>query len=374
MFLEQAIRTIRETAGFSPAPFLALDLCAAPGGKSTHLLSLLPANALLVCNEVVRSRSLVLAENIAKWGIPNSLVTCNDPKSFGHCTAMFDLIVADLPCSGEGMFRKDRAARDEWSADNVKLCAARQQRIVRDVWDALKPGGWFIYSTCTFNTEENEANVSLLAKELGAEILPITVDPEWNVAGALCHDLPVYRFFPHHVRGEGFFLALLRKHKDAVSSNKATGKYNVRTPGASPPLPAAIKNVINHPELFVFRNAFSIHAVPEIHARSYAFFSSRLHVLSAGIHIGEYKGTDFIPAPALALSTQLNRTAFPSVALSYEQAIRYLQKEAIVLPEGTPKGHLLVTFENTPLGFVKNIGARANNLYPSEWRIRSRKI
>lgn len=375
MFLEQAIRTIREVSGFTREPFLALDLCAAPGGKSTHLLSLLPENGLLVCNEVIRSRSLILVENIAKWGMPNNLVIQNDPATLGSYTSAFDLIVADLPCSGEGMFRKDVTARDEWSRDNVRLCAARQKRIVHDIWNALKPGGWFIYSTCTFNTEENEANVHLLAKELGAELIPIIVKPEWNVANALHHEGPVYRFFPHRVRGEGFFLALLRKNGNQTAGDPLS-KIKDRRNKQQPALPAFVQHVLNPSGEYSFHTSEKniLYALPEIHTRGYTFLSSGLNVLSVGTPIGEFKGKDFIPATALAMSTQLNKAAFPFVDLSYEQAIRFLQKEALQLPADTHRGYLLVTFQNQPLGFVKNIGSRANNLYPSEWRIRNRKF
>ena len=184
MFLEQAVLTILSNPDIAKNGITALDLCAAPGGKSTHLLTLLPDDGLLVSNEIIRSRCLILAENIAKWGHSNCFITQNDPKDFRHFPHFFDFIVADLPCSGEGLFRKNPDARKEWSDEQVNFCASRQRRIIRDVWDALKPGGYLIYSTCTFNTEENEDNVEALSDELGAEIVPIPVRPEWNISGA----------------------------------------------------------------------------------------------------------------------------------------------------------------------------------------------
>ena len=205
MFLEQAIRSHVKT------PVRCLDLCAAPGGKSTHLAACLPEGSLLVSNEVIRSRSHILAENIAKWGNPNCIVTNNDPKEIGCLTHFFDVIVADVPCSGEGMFRKDTDSTGEWSVANVELCAGRGRRIIHDVWNALKPGGLLIYSTCTYNMEEDEENIHYITEELGAEALSIPVKDEWQITGPLKYDHPVYRFFPHKTKGEGFFLAALRK-------------------------------------------------------------------------------------------------------------------------------------------------------------------
>lgn len=188
MFLEQAIRSHVKT------PVRCLDLCAAPGGKSTHLAACLPEGSLLVSNEVIRSRSHILAENIAKWGNPNCIVTNNDPKEIGCLTHFFDVIVADVPCSGEGMFRKDTDSTGEWSVANVALCAGRGRRIIHDVWNALKPGGLLIYSTCTYNMEEDEENIHYITEELGAEALPIPVKDEWQITGPLKYDHPVYRF------------------------------------------------------------------------------------------------------------------------------------------------------------------------------------
>jgi len=374
MFLEQAILEIMKHTGQKAVT--ALDLCAAPGGKSTHLLTLLPEGSLLVSNEVVRSRSMILAENITKWGLPDNVVTNSDPEAFGRLTHMFDIIVADLPCSGEGMFRKDTASRDEWSVDNVKLCASRQRRIIYDVWDALKPEGWMIYSTCTFNTEENEENVIALANELGAKLIAIPTEKDWNIAGALCHDVPVCRFLPHRTQGEGFFIALMQKGSGNTASSKPKYKHKPTTG-----IPETVKSLLSEPERFLFATTGSasnakakagIFAIRKAHEEIYHALSEHLRIIYAGIHMGELKGKDFIPSVSLAMSTDINREAFPSVELSFEDAIRYLQREAIAMPEGTQMGNILVTYKNTPLGFVKNIGNRANNLYPQEWRIRSR--
>ena len=408
MFLEQAILTILADNVSGNRPVTALDLCAAPGGKSSHLLSLLPENSLLVCNEVIRSRSLILAENIAKWGCPNTVITQSDPQQFGQIPHFFDVILADLPCSGEGMFRKDPTARNEWSGDHVKLCALRQQRIIRDVWNALKPGGSLIYSTCTFNTEENEDNIQTLAGELGADILHIPIKPEWNVSGALRYDIPVYRFFPHRTRGEGFFLALLRKndaHQPTSYLTRRPSQPETKTSHRkerAAKLLSYLKNLLINPEIFVIRDntskslnprqsvsnqgipakagmttknstlrqSVSITAIPAQHESAYTTLAGCLNIISAGLPLGEWKGDDFIPSAALSLSAELNSKAFSNIELSYEQAIKYLQRESITPPANTPKGYLLVTFQNTPLGFIKNIGNRANNLYPPEWRIR----
>ena len=388
MFLEQAISRILTDDGIAGKQITALDLCAAPGGKSTHLQSLLPEGSLLVSNEVIRSRSFILAENMAKWGMPGNIITNNDPKELGRLANIFDIIVADMPCSGEGMFRKDVDSRDEWSIDNVQLCASRQRRILHDVWNALKPGGWLIYSTCTFNTEENEDNVYSLAQELGAEIIPIPVKSEWNITGALCHDIPVYRFFPHRTKGEGFFLALMQKNGQNTEIKKTKNNIQQAT------IPTHIKDMLSEPGKFTFytrkksayenkqpekqqtkhtQEAAIINAIPKIHDNIYNILAERLKIISAGVLLGELKGKDFIPSVQLAMSTELCRDIFPSVDLSYEQSIKYLQKEAIILPEETPTGYILITFRNVPLGFAKNIGNRANNLYPQEWRIRSRK-
>ncbi|MDR2969838.1 MAG: rRNA cytosine-C5-methyltransferase [Tannerellaceae bacterium] len=366
MFPEQVV------AQYVKEPVICLDLCAAPGGKSTHLASLLPEGSLLVSNEVIRSRSHILSENLTKWGNPYSIVTNNDPEEIGRLKHLFDVILTDVPCSGEGMFRKDPGSVGEWSVANVNLCASRQRRILYDVWNALKPGGLLIYSTCTYNTEENEDNILYMINELGADPLPVATREEWNIAGALKHGLPACRFFPHRTKGEGFFLAAVRKHEEELRTirHKSNGKGNTKGKGTSPVTKAPSMFLKDFERFSLETRGEFIRAFPLAHQDTYMLLQNHLRIVSAGIRIGEVKGKDIVPDQSLALSTSLNRNAFPIVELSAEEAIRYLRKEALLLPVATEKGYVLLTYKGFPLGFVKNLGNRANNLYPQEWRIR----
>ena len=217
MFVEQAVRQHLGEA------HVALDLCAAPGGKSTLLRSLLPDDCVLVSNEVMRTRAQVLTENIIKWGHPRSIVTSNYPADFTLLGPTFDLILVDAPCSGEGMFRKDEVAVSEWSPENVAICWQRQRDILTDIWPTLRPGGLLIYSTCTFNTHEDEENVRWMETTLDAELLPIATDDSWGITPSMLSDVAhAYRFLPGRTRGEGFFLAALRKRSDAQDSTQRT--------------------------------------------------------------------------------------------------------------------------------------------------------
>lgn len=342
--------------------------------------SLLPAGSLLVSNEVIRNRSYILAENLAKWGSASTIVLNDDPAEIGEALPeQFDLIVTDVPCSGEGMFRKDEASVGEWSAENVRLCAARQRRILHDIWPALRPGGLLVYSTCTFNAEEDEENVRHIVEELGAEALPIATDEAWRVTGPLRHENPVYRFFPHKTKGEGFFLAILRKSGDEeyevagerpVKSARNKGKKETKT---TLPIPKEAWGYLREQENITLEwDGPRLHMIPTAHKPFLERLrDKRLRILAAGTLVGELKGKDLIPSQTLALSQELNPSAFPDVELTWEEAIRYLRKEAITLPEGLPKGYLLTRYQGVPLGFVKHLGNRSNNLYPQEWRIRS---
>ena len=372
MFVEKVLRE------YVKDPVVMLDLCAAPGGKSTLCRSVLPEGSLLVANEVMRNRSQILAENLMKWGHPEVVVTNNDPVDFTDLTHLFDVILTDVPCSGEGMFRKDQVAVDEWSLENVDVCWKRQRRILNDIWPALKPGGLLIYSTCTFNCEEDEDNVAWIARELGAEILSVPVEESWGITGNLAgKDFPVYRFLPHRTKGEGFFLAVLRKHEGEVetiqprSEKKKKGKD---TKGKAPQLvvPKEVKSWLKEAGTFEYTvKETSVHAFPKAFSDVYVLLEQNVKVIHAGVTIGEWKGKDLVPHHSLAMSTALEEGVFPRTELTYEQAIAYLRKEGLVLDASVPRGYVLVTYQQVPLGFVKNIGNRANNLYPQEWRIRS---
>ncbi len=368
MFLEQLFLT------HVTSPVRVLDLCAAPGGKSTHIRDLLPQGSLLVANEVIRSRSHILAENLIKWGNPDTVITSNDPEDFSRLDSFFDVIVADVPCSGEGMFRKDPASIQQWSLENINICYQRQRRIIAGCWDALRPGGLLVYSTCTYNTDENEGNIQWICKELGAEVVSVEVPAGYSVTGNLSgNSFPVYRFFPHKVRGEGFFIAALRKTGNkrpeiSVSpkrkkERKISGNLHVPTP---------ITSWILEPDRYTFTTEENLlRATPHIHSNSIRELGKQLHLLNSGIILGEIKGKNIIPHQALAMSTALNPETFFAHELAYEPAIRYLRNEALVLDPSVPAGIVLLTHRKQPLGFVKNIGNRANNLYPPEWRIRS---
>jgi len=350
MYLEQIVKK------YISQPVKTLDLCAAPGGKSTQLMAVLPEGSLLVANEVIRQRASVLTENRVKWGNPYSIVTNNDPKDIGRLNGFFDVLLADVPCSGEGMFRKDPVALREWSVGNVRLCAERQKRIVADSWSALSPGGLLIYSTCTYNREENEDNIDWICRKLGAELVE---EPR--------------RFLPHQTKGEGFFIAAVRKtgtlRHPALDAGPPETQRGLRF---KPAMTDPRQSYLFHPAQFVIVSEQNRPvAIPEIYATDYIYLSKRLRIVSAGVALGEQKGKDFVPAHELALSTALSADTFPQWEVDKTTALRYLRKEALHdIPTTLPKGYLLITYCRHPLGFVKNIGTRANNLYPQDWRIR----
>ncbi|MCC8155191.1 MAG: RsmB/NOP family class I SAM-dependent RNA methyltransferase [Tannerellaceae bacterium] len=365
MFLEHIIHT------YIDQPVCCLDLCAAPGGKSTHLLSVLPEQSLLVSNEVIKNRSHILSQNMTKWGYPESIVTNNDPEAIGQLIHLFDLIVADVPCSGEGMFRKDPDSVMEWSEANVELCASRQRRIIHDVWDALAPGGLLIYSTCTYNTQENEDNIAYFVEKFGAELLPIPSLPEWNIQGAVTGNCPVGRFFPHKTKGEGFFIAVLRKPEDKPVKD-IIKSYSKKQNRRKDVVPSILKTLVNEPGVFEFElSSRGYMAFPKTYYSVYKYLQEKLHVISAGILIGEVKGKDIVPAHSLAMSISMAVDIYPVVELDWSEAVKYLKREPVILSREYPKGFLLVIYKDIPLGFIKNLGNRTNNLYPNEWRIRS---
>ncbi|MBR3941359.1 MAG: rRNA cytosine-C5-methyltransferase [Bacteroidaceae bacterium] len=365
MFVEQVVKQ------YVNAPVRALDLCAAPGGKSTHLLSLLPRDSMLVSNEPMPLRAQVLAENITKWGNASSVVTKNEPADFAPFRNFFDFVLVDAPCSGEGMFRKDSFAVEQWSVSNVEQCARRQRDIVADIWDTLCPGGLMVYSTCTFNREENEDCVEWIASELGAEILEVKVPDEWNITGSLTTEgLPVYRFIPGYTEGEGLFMAVLRKDGSSTVVQPRLPRFKQ--------VPAKVKGEVEKwivgSERFDFvMQSDIVVAMPKKHAAAMLALQQKLKVIHAALPLAEVKNNKLLPLHALAMSTELNASAFNTMELEREKALAYLHREAMLFADA-PVGHLLLTYKGIPVGFVKNIGNRANNLYPAEWRIRKNPL
>ncbi len=364
MASQQAIREAVRMLG-SHEPLRYLDACAAPGGKTLGACAELPADALLVANEYDRRRVAVLTENLTKWGRPGVVVTNADAAAISGLDGFFDIIAADVPCSGEGMMRKEPEAIAQWSPRLIENCAALQRDITENLWEALRPGGFLIYSTCTFNRREDEEVVERLINEFGAEAIPVPALDRPEIERGIGVDFPCYRFLPGRVRGEGLFLALLRKpdgDRPRIKLKKPS-KYKTNTAFA----PFFDGN-------FVFSDKSGvISAIPAALAAEIEYIGAKLRVVSEGVEAGTHKGRDLVPSQALALSTALAQGAFPRVDVDAATAIEYLRRNPVALPDSSPKGFVLLTYEGAPLGFVKNIGSRANNLYPAAWRILSQQ-
>lgn len=362
MFLEQAFRQIEHEKGR-----VVLDLCAAPGGKSTHLLSLLEEDDLLVSNEVIRSRVSVLDENLRKWGHQNVVVTSNDPADFSDLEGLFDVILVDAPCSGEGLFRRDASAVEQWSVENTNLCATRQRRILADIWPSLKNGGYLIYSTCTFNPEENEENLKWLAENNAIESIRIPIQENWNVDEIETNGLFGYRFLPHKVKGEGFFLTLIQKKEghDTFSFSRKTKTKLEKMPKQF----TEIRNWLSTTDSEFFAKSEFIIAFPESMMPTLNALSEQLRIISFGLPVAQFKKNDLLPEHTFALSIDRNPAVFEAVEVDLKTALLFQKKEEIRISSAT-KGWLLVQFQGVPLGFVKNLGNRANNYFPKEWRIR----
>ena len=357
----------------SGRPLKVLDLCAAPGGKTTDAAASLRESRgdafLLVANEVMKQRCSVLSTNVALWGDPNIVVTNDDPRAFAALEGFFDIIIADVPCSGEGMFRKDAQAVEQWSEDNVQMCAARQKRIVADVWNSLAEGGIFIYSTCTFNRYENDLNASWIVNELGAEVLTSGVKDK---ATGVINTGSGYSLVPGHVPGEGQYCAAFRKISAGSRTQDKYGSYSYSRPSRTPlkkdPAMATLENLFTCKMSFRQKGQTYI-AVPIELEGLVAQVESYLHVVSEGCAAGVLKGRDFVPDADLALCIKLSPNAYESVSVDRDTALSFLKKEAILLPDA-PRGIVLLEYGSVPLGFVKNIGNRCNNLHPSARRIR----
>lgn len=349
-------------------PVKILDLCAAPGGKSTHLISEMNNDDLLVSNEVTRNRVLPLTDNIQRWGRSNVVISNANSESISRLEDYFDIILADMPCSGEGMIRKDPFALKQWNEGLVNQCSSLQKNLLKDSWNALKPGGIFIYSTCTFNRKENEENIAFAAEELGAEPVHFSEVPD-GVTITKSNGISCYRFFPHLLKGEGFFISVFKKPEGNLStrSNKKEKNFNPI------PVPDLIKNLAENTDLVLreWNNGFYLQNEKQVSEIS--FLTKTIHTVSPGTRAGNFAGKDFIPDHAVAMLADASQF-LPGVDIREDDAASYLRKEAVsVSPQEIADKWITVNFEGLPLGWIKKAGNRFNNYYPGPLKIRKQR-
>ncbi len=354
MFLEQVYKIINK----ENTPVKILDLCAAPGGKSTHLLSLIGKDSLLISNEIIPGRNTILQQNLVKWGYPNVIVTQNQASDFSRLEEFFDIIVIDAPCSGEGLFRKDKLAINEWSIDNVDRCVTRQETIIREILPSLKPGGHIIYSTCTFEPSENDLQIEKAIAKYDLELVDLS-DIGFNSTvtkfGIQC--------YPHKVKGEGFYIAALKKKGIPIDSHASKNTFKPSTAYSE-----FIEEYLESPEYFEpYLVKENLYAIPRPAIKDYNLIASSLYIRQAGICIGTLKGKDLIPAHDLALSLYL-RNDLHSLTLNEDDAIRFLKCDSIPTSSFQP-GWYTANFESSPMGWVKVLSSRVNNYFPRNLRI-----
>ena len=361
MFLEQAFLELVDTS----KPLKVLDLCAAPGGKSTHIQSMISSDSLLVSNEIIRSRNNILVDNIIKWGCANVFVSNNDASAFKKLEGYFDVMVVDAPCSGSGLFRKDEEAIDEWSLNNVQLCSQRQQRILADALPGLKENGILIYSTCSYSTEEDEDIMDWLVEELGMENLELRLQTEWNVVET--HSSKTrskgYRFYPDKVKGEGLFLSCFKKLNPTKEFKSRPGKLEKASKKEADIIQPWLKNTGNA----IIRDVDSFFAMPASLEAEYVVLKSFLNLQYKGASIGKIMKDRLVPDHSLALSMVISEE-IPFNELAYEQAIKYLQRQNVNF-ETVKKGWQLIQYKGHNLGWINVLPNRINNYYPKELRI-----
>lgn len=361
MFLEQVFKNL----SFENEALRVLDLCAAPGGKSTHLLALLNDKSLLLSNEVIRGRVGVLTENLMKWGKPNFIVTNNDSEDFKNLNYQFDVVVVDAPCSGEGLFRKDKEAIKEWSEENVSLCAARQSRILEGIEVIIKPEGYLIYSTCTYEASENELQIEQLLQSGNFEHIEISIK---EFAGIEKRKYG-YQFYPHKIKGEGFYIACLKRKKQTEQTWRVPKKHRITISDKKTTL--LLNELIKEPNKYVFFQKQDVSvAFPKLFFDDLIFLSENLNVRYAGVELGKMSAKEFIPSHHFAISTILNKDRFLQINLTYDEAIAYLRRDELKLENIEKEGWTLFCYEQLPIGWAKVLKNRINNYYPIDWRIR----
>jgi len=363
MFLE----TVMQQTLDLNASLKVLDLCAAPGGKSTLIQSLITKDSFLVSNEVIKTRVNILSENITKWGAANVVVTNNDPKDFQRLSNYFDVIVVDAPCSGSGLFRKDNDAISEWSMDNVALCSQRQQRILADVVSSLKPGGILIYSTCSYSEVENENIAEWLTKENTFESCKIDFQENWGIVETEKNDVYGYRFYPDKIKGEGFFIAAFKKNEDANAQKFKQKPISQKSTVSKSQFEYLSKWINPNIEIYFFNWKNEVIALPYILLQEMANLQSALYIKKIGVNIGSAIRNELIPSHELAVSTILSPDV-EKINLKLDDALQYLRRQNFEFTDTKP-GWKLVLYNELPLGFIKSMSNRVNNYYPREWRI-----
>ena len=363
MFLETVMK---QTIDLN-ASLKVLDLCAAPGGKSTLIQSLISTDSFLVSNEVIKTRVNILAENITKWGAANVVVTNNDPKDFQRLSNYFDVIVVDAPCSGSGLFRKDNEAISEWSMDNVALCSQRQQRILADVISSLKPGGVLIYSTCSYSEVENENIAKWLTKENTFESCKINFQENWGIVETAKNNVYGYRFYPDKIKGEGFFIAAFKKNEDSNAQKLKQKPINQKSTVTKSQFEYLSKWINPKLDIEYFNWKNEVIALPYILLQEMANLQSALYIKKIGVNIGSAIRNELIPSHELAVSTLLSPDV-EKINLQLEDALQFLRLQHFELTDTKP-GWKLIVYNELPLGFIKSMSNRFNNYYPREWRI-----
>ena len=341
-----------------------LDLCAAPGGKTT-LISSLPQVKLVVANEIIRTRVSILYENVVKWGNPNIMICQNDPSRFKQLAGYFDIMVVDAPCSGSGLFRKDKDALNEWSTANVQHCAERQKRILADALPALKEGGLLVYSTCSYSKEEDEDIMDWLMSNADLESVHLPMPDEWGIIQSMSATGAIgYRFFPGKLEGEGFFICAfrLKNGREGIFYGDEKPGFLAKNEGL------LLKEWIDPAKSLEYLKVNNdIYILPENILQDYMVLKQYINIRKAGVHAGSLAHGRFIPEHELVMSSLLNQVS-PRVQVNHEQALQYLRKQAFSAGNGE-KGWFVVDYNGFPLGLIKHLGNRINNYYPAAWRI-----
>jgi NOL1/NOP2/sun family putative RNA methylase len=350
-----------------------LDLCAAPGGKSTQLAGMMDQEGLLVANEINAKRAKALSENIERLGITNALVTNETPEHLAErFQSFFDKILVDAPCSGEGMFRKDEVAIQYWSQDHVASCSRQQQNILDSAYKMLKKDGILVYSTCTFSPEENEQSIeAFLNKYADVELQTISKPdgiqdgrPDWSKTNR--EDLvKTARLWPHKLQGEGHFVAKMKKTSSTEVSAIIPAGSNLGKGQLKDFQQFSNETLVNqsYENYYLFNQ--QLYALPNL-CPSF----QGLRVIRAGLHLGELKKNRFEPNHALALSLKKEHVnqSF-NLSSKGDQWIHYLKGETITT--GTDHGWTLVTIDGYPLGWGKEAKGILKNFYPKGLRIKS---